>query len=210
MNVPVPIRYLTEITNHIRDYFGDNSFVLHEKESSTVHVDVHVVRPTAERPFFTLLTSGMSDLDMRVSDSVQDFALAEVCLCLPSDWPLAPDNFEWRAPEFFWPIKILKEAARYAHRENTWLCWGHTIGGEEPIDAQVDYTGVVFLEPMTFPEGAERVKTRDRRHINYLALIPLFRDEILYARQEGSEALAEKLYEAKVCELLSPHRPGVL
>ncbi len=65
-NVPTPIRYLPTITDHIKKYFGADFFVLHEKKSSTVHIDVHVVRPTATRPYFTLLTSGMSDLDMRV------------------------------------------------------------------------------------------------------------------------------------------------
>ena len=42
------------------------SFVLHEQESGTVHVDLHVVPPKPDRPCFTVLPSGMSDLDMHV------------------------------------------------------------------------------------------------------------------------------------------------
>jgi Suppressor of fused protein (SUFU) len=143
MNVPTPICYPTEISHHLSEHFGDNSFVLHEDKSAIVHVDLHVVRPSVERPYFMLLTSGMSDLDMQVPAGAEDFALAEVCLCLPSDWPLAVDSFGGREPQFFWPIYVLMQAARYAHREKTWLCWGHSIGGSEqpkPIDPQVEHT----------------------------------------------------------------------
>lgn len=60
-------------------------------------------------PIFTLLTSGMDDLDMQVPPGLEDFALAELCLCLPDEWPLAINEFGWREPDFFWPIQILKQ-----------------------------------------------------------------------------------------------------
>ncbi len=212
-DLPTPIRYLTEISNHIERHFGVNSFVLHEEKSTTVHVDVHVVPPDSDRPYFTLLTSGMSDLDMRVPPGLEEFALAEVCLCLPSDWPLSVNNFGWREPKYFWPLNILYQAARYPHRQNTWFCWGHTVGGTgapTPIDSQVEFTGVLFLEPQTFPKGAERVETSDGRAINYLAVIPLHSNEMLLARREGSETLAEKLFEGGISEVLHPDRRSVI
>lgn len=53
MTLPMPVRYLEEISNHITTYFGD-SFVLPEGKSSIVHVDIHVVRPNSDRPYFHL------------------------------------------------------------------------------------------------------------------------------------------------------------
>ncbi len=44
-NIPTPIRYLPAITEHIKKHFGTDLFLLDETKSSTVHVDVHVVRP---------------------------------------------------------------------------------------------------------------------------------------------------------------------
>jgi hypothetical protein len=108
-----PIRYLQDIKDHIKKHFGDDSFWLHEDRSSVVHVDVHVVRPSAERPFFTLTTSGMSDLDMEVPAGAEDWVLAEACLCLPKEWPLGVEDFGWREPQFFWPISLLHKVARY-------------------------------------------------------------------------------------------------
>jgi hypothetical protein len=211
-NVPTPIRYLPTITDHIEKYFGKDFFVLDEEQSSTVHVDVHVVRPTSKRPFFTLLTSGMSDLDMRVPEGLEDLALAELCLCLPKDWPLAMDDFGWREPKYFWPIAILKDAAKYPHIHQTWFSWGHTVGSvdrPEPLHGETCFTGIMLVNPATFPEGADRVETKDGRTIHYLALIPLLDQEMKFKRKFDSDTLEEKLVEADVTELLNPGRSSV-
>jgi hypothetical protein len=211
--VPTPIRYLRTITDHIERYFGTDFFVLDEKKSSVVHVDVHVVRPTPTRPYFTLLTSGMSDLDMRVPEGLEDLALAEVCLCLPKEWPLAMDDFGWREPRYFWPIAILQQAARYPHINQTWFSWGHTVGSverPEPLYVETRFTGLMLLNPATFPEGADTVETEDGRAIHYLALIPLLEQEMKFKQKFDSGTLEEKLKEADVTELLNPKRSSAV
>jgi hypothetical protein len=192
--VPTPIRYLLTITDHIERYFGTDLFVLDEKNSPVVHVDVHVVRPTPTRPYFTLLTSGMSDLDMRVPEGLEDLALAEVCLCLPKAWPLAIDDFGWRELRYFWPIAILQQAARYPHINQTWFSWGHTVGSverPEPLHVETRFTGLMLANPATFPEGADTVETKDGRAIHYLALIPLLEQEMKFKQKFDSATLLE-------------------
>jgi len=213
MSVPTPIRYLDEIDAHIATHFGKDSFVLHEEKSSTVHVDVHVVMPKSERPFYTLLTSGMSDLDMTVPKGAEDLALAELCLCLPEYWPLSMTNFGWRDPNYFWPIAILQQAARYPHLRQTWLGWGHTVPRTPPLDAVSDearFAGLLFFPPQTFPEGAEEVATMDGRTIHYLALIPLLAPELAFKETFGFEKFEEKLFASDVTELLDPQRVSLV
>jgi Suppressor of fused protein (SUFU) len=182
--VPTPIRYWSSITEHIKKHFGKDYFVLHEKKSSIVHIDVYVVRSNEDRPYFTLITSGMSDLDRHVPEGVDYPVLAEACLCLPADWPLAMDKQGWREPKYFWPISVLKQAAKYPHANQTWLAWGHTIGDiqhPEPLDAAADFTGVIFLPPATFPEAAEQLQTEeDSRTILFLGLVPLRPQELTF------------------------------
>jgi hypothetical protein len=212
--LPPPIRYLETITKHIERHFGTDGFVLDENKSSTVHVDVHVVPPNHSRPYFTLVTSGMSDLDMHTPAELEEFALAELCLCLPADWPLSMTNFGWREPKYFWPLAILRRIARYPHRHKTWLSWGHTIGNvehPEPIAADANFTGIMLLNPQTFPEDADKVTTEeDGRTINFLAVLPLLPPELEFARKLDSDSLEEKLFEAGVTELLNPNRPSVI
>jgi hypothetical protein len=194
--------------------FGTNAFVLHEHKSSIVHVDLHVVPPNHSRPYFTLLTSGMSDLDMHMPAGLEDLALAEVCLCLPGNWPLSLTDFGWRKPEYFWPIALLRQTARYVHRHKTWFALGHTVGDIEhpaPIDAAEHFTGIILLNPRTFPEGADRVTTEeDGRTIHFLAVIPLLPQEMQFAQKVGSDALEESFSEAGVTELLNPQRQSAV
>jgi hypothetical protein len=207
--LPAPIRHLETITNHIEKHFGSDYFVLHEKKSNIVHVDIHIVRPSPTRPFFTLLTSGMSDLDMHTPDGFEDLALAELCLCLPADWPLSLTNLAWREPRYFWPINFLQQSARYPHRHKTWFSWGHVMEGLENwlhADAGVNFTGMLLLKPQNFPEGADKLTTENGRAIYYLAIVPLFPREIVFDKNHDSGALEEKLFEAGVTELVKPQR----
>lgn len=213
MRIPAPIRYLDEVNEHIKEHFGTDFFVLHEEKSATIHVDIHVVKPTSPKPFFTLLTSGMSDLDMTVPEDFEDWALAELCLCLPPTWPLGMTNCGWREPKYSWPIRILQQAARYPHMHRTWLGWGHSVplvpsDGADPEEAR--FKGTVFLRPQTFPESAGEVATADGRTIRYLAVIPLLPPELTYKQSLGIETFAERLFASGVTELLDPHRPSVV
>ena len=62
------------ITEHIESYydgFGEDAIVLHEVISELVHIDVHVVKPTDERPYYTLITSGMAERPMTVPEGLK-------------------------------------------------------------------------------------------------------------------------------------------
>jgi Suppressor of fused protein (SUFU) len=160
--VPTPIRYLTEISNHIQNCFG-SGYVLHEKSSTTVHVDIHIIAPTSERSYFTLLTSGMSDIDMQTPAGRDGYRLGELCLGLPGNWPLGRGTTNWKQPEYIWPIYILQESARYPHRYKTWLSSGHTIGskeGNERLNEHVEFTGLLFAEPQILRGAAKRIATQ--------------------------------------------------
>lgn len=213
-HVPTPIRYLKSIGAHVEKYFGAGSFVLHEHESRTVHIDLHVVAPTGARPYFTLLTSGMSDLDMHAPDGLENQVLAELCLCLPPNWPLSMTDFGWREPNYFWPISLLKGAARFPHEHKTWFSRGHSLSGADgimPRQAAVGFTGVYFTVPRRFPDGADRLLTaEDGRTIQFLAAIPLFPQELAFKERHGADALEEELHAAGINELVEPNRASLL
>ena len=210
---PAPIQNLREITNHIENFFGPNFFVLHEKESALVHIDINVVLPTPDRPCYTLLSSGMSDRFMKVPRGLAKLALAEVCLCLPKDWPISQKDMGWATSEFFWPIKALLQVARYPHLHETWLAQGHTIGDIErpdPVDPAGRFVGLFLLEPMTFPKGADQLFAESGLEIRYLAIVPLLREELAFKLEHGAQALAGQLSAANVTELLDPQRQSVV
>jgi hypothetical protein len=97
---------IEKISEHIEQYIGPVASVFHELLSDLVHIDVHIVEPTEERNFYTLVTSGMSDLPMAAPEGAEEFRYAELLIALPPDWPMGDD--EWKQDENFWPIWMLK------------------------------------------------------------------------------------------------------
>ncbi|MBT9176653.1 MAG: hypothetical protein DDT20_00974 [Firmicutes bacterium] len=74
--------HINAIDAHIERHVGKTDVVFHEIISNLVHIDVHVVRPTKQRPFATLVTSGMSAKPMPAPKGCENLALAELALCL--------------------------------------------------------------------------------------------------------------------------------
>ena len=76
-------KLIRAVARHIERHIGPVHFVFHEATPRLVHIDIHHVAPTEERPFHTLVTSGMSERRMRVPGEKRNHAFAELFLRLP-------------------------------------------------------------------------------------------------------------------------------
>ena len=207
------------VEKHIESHFGGETTVLHEIMSDLVHVDVHIVHPTDDRPYFTLITSGMSQRPMTQPTGVEGCQFAELMICLPPDWPgldseLMTDDPDhpWQKEKHYWPIGTLKFLARFPHEFDTWIWWGHTIpNGDppEPFAENTNMVGVLLLEPVTMPESFHTLRVGDR-DVNFFAIVPLHEDEMQLKLDEGTEALLPYFNAAKMSELLDVGRPSAI
>jgi hypothetical protein len=98
--------------------------VFDEIASPDFHLDVYWIKPTYDRDYSILVTSGVSHKTIAVPDP-QFPNRIELMMLLPRDWKLERD--EWKKPENCWPIRLLKSLGRFVHSQNTWLGPGHTI-----------------------------------------------------------------------------------
>lgn len=194
------------ITDHVEAHVGTVSSVFHEIVSERVHIDVLTVAPTATRPFFTLVTAGMSARPMTAPPQAPDELLAELVLCLPPEWPLTEEAFtDERA---YWPIRLLKTLARLPHQYDTWLWTGHTVPNCDPPEPYADGTllcGATLLAPVLAPEEFERLESA-RGTTQFLSVIPLYAEELELKLAQGAGALAERLDGIGVTELLDSLR----
>ncbi len=183
--------------------------VMHEIVSSVVHVDVYVIRPSAERRYWTLLTSGMSDLDMKIPEDLPFSPMIELAICLPPEWPLDGTDPRWKEPRFFWPIAELKRTAVYPHFCETWLTVGHSI---EPGNSELagGRFGGHLLRPLhLLPKGFEELDSEDGRTISIYAMCPVLPAEMQFKLNHGYAELEGRLQQAGVTELLDPERASV-
>lgn len=199
------------ITAHIEKHIGEIDQVWHELVSDLVHIDVHQVPPSEERPFWTLVTSGMSDKPMTVPEA-EDFAHAELMICLPPDWPVGEKDFN--DEDNYWPIRLLKVLARLPHEYETWLGPGHTVpnGGEDPAPYADNNSFVcaLMLSPgLVLPSDVSVLELPDGRKINFYAVWPMHQCEVDLKLNRGLDALLNHFEKHQVNELLDLNRPAV-
>lgn len=192
--------YIEEISEHFdRVYKGRETTVFHEIISDIIHIDVHFMAPTEEAPFWVVYTTGMSDLQMTLPEELEKewghLNRAELMLFLPENWTTSSEAF--KDDKYYWPIKLLKQLARFPHEYNTWLGYGHTIPNTneyKPYAYSTELNGAILS---VLREDIRTFKTKDGNTINIYCVIPLYKEEMDYKLENGVDALFEKLTEVE-------------
>lgn len=197
-----------EISDHIEKYVGPIHSVFHELASDLVHIDVHWVQPSNDRPYHTLVTSGMSDLAMHTPNELEGNDHAELSICLPKDWKLSEEDFE--DEDNYWPIRWLKYLARFPHQYGTWLGHGHTIPNGNPPETFASNTQLntmVLLPSVLLDEGFHQLQLPDKT-INFYTLIPLYEEEVQLKMKKGVDALYDGFDKHNVSDIIDINRPN--
>lgn len=202
---------IDRITAHIERHVGKVDSVYHEILSDLVHIDIHIVKPTPERNYYSLVTSGMSDLAMAAPAEHPELAYSEMCICLPPEWPMGKEK--WELETNYWPVRMLKFLARFPHAYRTWLWELHTVPNGNPPSPFADDTGlcgVILLPPRLLPREFCTLKIDEEKTIHFHAVVPLHADEMELKLKRGAEALFDGFDRRQVSELLDPRRPSSL
>ncbi len=199
------------ISAHFEQHVGPIESVFHEIVSDMVHLDVHWIKPTFDRNWHVLFTTGMSDKPMTVPEDAGVSDYAELMICLPGDWPVGLDE---PREEDFWPISWMKFLARLPHEYETWLGIGHTVPNGDPGEPLGDNTqciGSIMMAPIWFEDELQVVRLEDGREVNILAAIPLYKEEMDLKLRKGTEGLVEKFEAQGISpeELFDPRRKNV-
>ena len=203
---------IDEITKHLEAHIGPVNLVWHELVSEYAHIDVHHFLPTPERNFHVLATTGMSERPMTVPDGVPgDWRFAELLINLPSSWQLTEEAF--KDERYYWPVRLIKNLARFPHIFASWLSYGHSMpNGDppEPYDASTELCGAMLLPPLTLPDAVQTLQRPNGQVIRFWNVIPLHADEMDLKVRDGSDALLELFDEAGISDVVDPGRPSAL
>jgi hypothetical protein len=197
------------IYQHIETHLGKIEFTWREVLSEVVPIDLHLVPPQEQRPYYTLITSGMSYLPMTVPQGLEEIRFAELLICLPSEWPLTGDAFQDEAN--YWPIRWLKLLARLPHQHGAWLGSGHTVPNGDPakpMGPNTQYCGMLVAPCIGFGDLFPVLESDSSPAILFYNLLPLYREEIDYKLRHGFEGLLKKWDGFEVTEVLNLNRPN--
>jgi len=206
-----PTLYAEDIENHFEKLFGvkeKEHTVFHEIISDTVHLDVHVIAPSEERPFKLLFTTGMSDLPMTLPEDMPEeyretCERAELYCVLPPNWKLDNNMTEEEQDEFYWVIAAMKEAARYPHLCGTWLGHCHTLQYDTdnaPFSPCTELCAAVFYQldhtdfGGKYGDGLAGLNAEDGTYISLLCFVPIYEEEMQFKLDTGASELYKKLF----------------
>lgn len=203
---------IEEIEKHMATFFGTPATVFHELVSDLVHIDVHFIPPHPKRNCWTLFTTGMSDLPMTPPDGADDQKWGELMISLPPDWKI--DQLQVTPPpadleQWYWPIRWLKQLARFPHTCQTWLGSGHTIPNGDPprpFSAATKLCCWLLLPPLRVSSAARQVSLSDGRTVRLYVLHALYLEEMSLKLDKGLDAVLDAFERANVGEVLTLDR----
>lgn len=196
------------ICNHIEKHIGVIDHVFKEIISDVLSIDILIVEPTPARNFYTLITSGMSELPMKVPSGASEYQYAELMICLPPSWKMSDEAF--KDERNYWPLRALKTLARFPHEYNTWLYLGHTLVNGHPAQPYSEGIGfegmLVWIPAVEDNSGFFNLNMTSEKTVHFYSLIPLYKEELEYKTKNGEEALLNRLNKIGINDVLDPLR----
>ncbi len=199
------------ISDHIEKNIGPIESVFHEIVSEGLHIDVNWVAPTERYPVHVLVTMGMSDRPMNTPPEMDEYAYAELFVVLPPSWPLTTEAF--KDEKNYWPVRMLKDMARFPHWYDTWLGLGHTVphgNPAEPYASNTAFNCALIHYPIPFPVELFELRTNAHKAIHFYSVMPIYPEEVDFKLDKGLDALTDLFEQNKVTSLIDIHRPNVV
>ncbi len=158
-----------------------------------------------------LMTNGLSDYQMPVPEKYADEAFKELYFCLPSYWDLPIDAKGFQEnndPNFTWVYPWITRLSKFLLNNNTWFGHGHTMpcGSEiKPLSANMKQNYFILTRPILLEQELEEIQLKGKK-VGFLAIIPLFPDEMDYKQGKGTQKFLRKLVGRNINENLDDYR----
>lgn len=159
-------------------------------------------------PVTVIVTNGLRDYKMPVPEKYAGREFNELYFCLPSYW----DWDDLENPRMNWIYPWIQKLVSYVIEKKTWYGPGHTLPcGKEmnELSPTMKQNHFFISEPLLLNQELEEVQIDDKL-VHFLAIIPIFPDEMDYKQGKGTFKFLQKLSQAGVTEKLDDFRSSVL
>jgi len=198
---------MTELEQCLRNRFPKADFTFLGKQKNS-EIDLVLISTEKRSPIKLLMTWGLSNYKQPVPERLQSHRHIELYFCLPSYWDLnALDN-----PSMQWVFNWIQKLSHYLIEKQTWYGVGHTFPNGNPassISPTMKQKYFILNSPVFLSEELSRV-TIDDKTIDFLAITPIFEDELDYKMGKGTFKLQKKFLDKNITELLDDYRLSTL
>jgi hypothetical protein len=172
--------------------------LMHSSDQKQPHIDIYQFEPTADRPYWVLITGGMSDLRQHIPSKFAGKVAPRAEILLHAAEPKP------------WMFNVLKGLAEMPFDDETFLHWWHTVPNGKPMTAEPsELTNFLFLPP--YYEGADFVTLHlDGDRVDFLWMVPITDGELSYKLKYGVEALETLFEEAHMSLVIDEKRSSLV
>ena len=188
------VKEMEKVSDYIERQYGEYDDVMHEMESPDIHCDIVIVPPTDASPYYKLVTMGAGAYKMNVPNELKSTICdrAEYVIFLPKDWNIIDVDNE----ENWWPMRMLKSAARLTVDTDDFLCIKHSVQKNEdgsPVARNTQFNSFVLM-PSIGKEGqvVEPLKlSLFGKKVAFYQLFPLYPEELKFKQEHGYDELID-------------------
>lgn len=189
---------------YIEHTFGQIDGVINDDDPDGLACPIVVIKPTAQTPYYTLITHGMGAYTMNTPDNDTP-AHGELLIRVPPNWQLDSDD-----AKDSWVIDWLRTLAKHPLTHNSYFASGHTIPTGGAI-VGTKFECFLLLEADDKDYDIACVKLPSEKVVVFYQVIPLYKQELQYKLDAGNMALMKRLEEAGIPypPVVDTHRPNV-
>ena len=197
---------LDEYEAFITKNFGSYEEVFHEIVSPDIHLDIIVVPPTEENPFYKLVTMGVGAYKMHVPEELKQYELEhmELVMYLPKEW-----NVKSSEEKDYWPIRYMKILGRLPITQKTWLGVHHTVQAnaeESPFAENTNLNNILLMPGMNLKYDFLDLRLSSGKKINFYQMFPIYQEELEYKNQYSVNELIELFEDEDIIPVLNLSR----
>lgn len=189
--------YGPQVQSYFRNLFPHREWkVFSDSIGNPLPVDVEMLYPTIEEPFYLLHTIGMSAVPMHYPAGELPRGketYSELCMILPADWPFGKKRNISLDDSRAWPIWLLMELGRFPHMHQIWMSYGFALPNTEacePFSPTTDLSGVIIVQ---FEGDLGELQMEDGTNIELLMPILIYKEEMELVDEIGIDELVEKI-----------------
>ena len=196
------------ILEYVTKHFGPIKSTISEiVPGSRVSVNIHIIPPSVNKDFVTLVTTGMSDEPMDYSNEEGVFKYAELLLKLSSSWLIEKESM--KDQDHYWPLGWLRKVAHIPHMYEGWLEEGVILPNGEPPQPFASNTKLSCIMVCRSQEPElDNVYTK-QGNINIYTLVPIYEEERNLALEKGHDYLLKRMSEEGISDVLDIDRVNV-
>lgn len=198
---------MTQLANNLQSRFP-NVQITEVKKQTDTDIDLLLISTVKRSPIQVLLTNGLSEYEQPIPEKFSTLKHIELFFCLPSYWDLNDEA----NPSMNWVKPWIQKLAKHLIEKQTWYGVGHTFPNGHPVEAisPTMKQKYFLLNTPTYLVDEFKPLDMDGKTVEFLAIVPIFEDELDYKMGKGTYKLQKKFLDKNITELLDDYRMSTL